>query len=1563
MIRFVTLVLLGVMLPQFIFCQEYSIIWQPVRQQRIPALQAELRAWEVYQVDASYLAQTAMAKAEGASLALKMGAKNIRLTLFPDDIRSRGYRLMVASENGIQDYGRGTVRTYGGHTDSGGHVRLTLDSDFIFGYWEANGQTWYVQPLRDFYSAAPNDYFVVYEAGAVKPVANARCGFTHTAHLKQRSAVDGSIEKMNGQCYEVEIALASDFSMFQAYGSVSGVQNFTLGVLNNVQTNYDNEFADEVRYVAVANFVSSCATCDPWTSSTSSNTVLASFRDWGNAGGFGIPFDVASFWTNRDFNGDVIGLAWLGSVCTNFRYNILQRFSTNANLLRVLQAHELGHNFDSGHDAAGSPTIMAPSVSSSAIWSGNSVSVINSYISSLASSGNCIVNCSSSGNLAPSPVVQLPFSHVCPGSLVPIIDGSTGNPTSWFWSLPGAEPSSSSEQNPVVVYNNPGTYPIQLTATNIFGSNTGNSDFDITVDDQGAKYLWYETFENGFGEWQVINPDNQTGWQIKNVGGSPYGKKSAWMNHFGYAGTGQVDGMLSPLISLANVSSPTLQIDYAYRRRVTSSSEQLRVKVSTDGGVTFPHTIFSGQENGSGVFATGPLTNQSFTPAVPGDWCYQDNPGSATCLEVSLAQFIGQSNVRVLIESVNAGNNNLYIDNIRLQVDCIPAIPPTAAIGAAPTSGCAPLTVFFQDNSSGVVESRLWNFPGGDPTSSTDAFPAVTYPQAGTYNVALEVFNGSGSSLAVETDLIQVIDVPVANFTFSINGNSVQFQNTTQGQGLISWNFGNGQTSTQINPTITYSSPGIYLVRLTVTNACGQSIKETTLQIIGPPTAAFTASPTIGCAPLAVQFTSQATGNPSSLQWLFPGGQPTTSTQPDPLVTYSMPGQYTAYFVVANAAGSDTLDILVEVGDIPTAGFQTSYQVGQSQAVFSNTSSSADSFRWEIAGQILTDSILTFTFPEDGNYEILLIATNGCGVDTASQILTITTPPTAGFTTNSDITCTPAWVQFQNQSSPNSTSFFWQFPGGIPDTSTLPNPLVQYQTAGNFEVVLIVGNPAGVDTLTQNLIVGAPPVAGFEWSYLTGDTIVYCTNTTSGADSIRWETEGQTSTASNPVFSFPEDGMYEIRLIAFNTCGADTSVQVVEVVTPPVAGFGWLDAFCAPTSVQLQQSASINTATYHWLMPGAEPSSSDLPNPVAYFAEPGNYQITLIVTNAAGADTLLQTLVLLELPEASYSFEIVGDTVSFISQSQNADTHLWEFGDGSSSEESNPEHHYGADGVYTVRLIVGNSCGLDTVTFSLEIFTALPSVNFQANQVRGCAPLEVQFTADTEYADSLLWILPGAEPDTSELPNPLVRYPNPGTYSVTLTARNSNGGASISRIDFIEVTDVPVSGFNFAGNGTIFEFQPIQADLPGYSFFWSFGDGLFSNLYAPAHEYGGSGIYSVTLEITNECGVVVTSREVEVTVNGIMPGAGTAGFRVYPNPSEGQVWLECDVLPTGLKELELTLRDVTGRRIQQTRFETEGDSFRRMLNLEHFPSGVYLYEFTNGLSGRPVFSGRLVLIR
>ncbi len=849
-----------------------------------PELGQEFKTWRIFELDASALQAFASSNPTKADLRLQLGdAYDWPVSLYPDDIRSDNYQLRVLTEDGLQVLPKSKNKTYAGYANglNENSVRLTLSAHFIFGYVEMGELTFFIEPAKRFKADLPENYYVVYRTADVRPRPENRCGWTQTEQRKEAlEHAEHDEEKMLGNCYTVEIALAADFSMFQALGSAFNVEDFMLGVLNNVQTNYDTEFADEIRFEVATQFIVTTTGGNPWSASNNSGTLLESFANWGNAGNFGVPFDVASLWSNRDFAGNTIGLTWLGGLCTEMRYNVLQAFTNNAALLRVLQAHELGHLFNADHDAEGAISIMAPSVSEANNWSPTSVNVINSFISDIAFSGGCFSECGGSTSEPPVASIAAPALHVCTGSVVPFVDNSSNDPIAWSWILPGATPSNSNEQHPTVTYNSPGNYLVTLAASNNAG--TDFTDLEILVDDNGTKYLLYETFEANPGPWEITNPDNSITWEWVTVGGGQYGKKAMSLNNFNYTATNQKDGLTSPTLDLSTETDVVLEIDYAYRRFNASRSDKLIVSVSTNNGLTYPNVVFQGQETGGGNFATASDSQVSFSPNSSDDWCFGTDFGTG-CISIDLSNFSGQSAVRIRIENQTGRGNNMYVDNIRISSSCFTAPPPTPDFDSDITIDCAPMEVQYEAITTGTVTDLLWNFPGGNPETSTNAFPVVSYNTPGSYSATLQVSNAGGSSFTSKPAYIIALASPTANFSTTANNLNVQTNNLSTNSTSYLWNFGDGTpTSNATAPSHAYTLPGTYTIRLTATNECGQSVKEISVTVTSPISAAFSATTIQGCAPLTVTFNNQSTGNITGWMWSFEGGTPATSTAQHP---------------------------------------------------------------------------------------------------------------------------------------------------------------------------------------------------------------------------------------------------------------------------------------------------------------------------------------------------------------------------------------------------------------------------------------------------------------------------------------------------------------------------------------------------------------------------------------------------------------------------------------------------------------------------------------------------------
>ncbi|MFN0212935.1 MAG: PKD domain-containing protein, partial [Saprospiraceae bacterium] len=166
------------------------------------------------------------------------------------------------------------------------------------------------------------------------------------------------------------------------------------------------------------------------------------------------------------------------------------------------------------------------------------------------------------------------------------------------------------------------------------------------------------------------------------------------------------------------------------------------------------------------------------------------------------------------------------------------------------------------------------------------------------------------------------------------------------------------------------------------------------------------------------------------------------------------------------------------------------------------------------------------------------------------QYVMMETPPTAGFTTTQNSGCEPLTLQFTSTSSANTTDFNWQFPGGMPNSSTSENPTVVYSTPGTYSVTLTVSNSAGNNTATQpNYITVNPlPASGFSNS-IVGATASF-TNTSTNASSYLWDFgDGDTSTQISPSHIYANDGTYGVTLLSTGPCGTASATQTITIIT------------------------------------------------------------------------------------------------------------------------------------------------------------------------------------------------------------------------------------------------------------------------------------------------------------------------------------------------------------------------------------------------------------------------------
>jgi gliding motility-associated-like protein len=226
----------------------------------------------------------------------------------------------------------------------------------------------------------------------------------------------------------------------------------------------------------------------------------------------------------------------------------------------------------------------------------------------------------------------------------------------------------------------------------------------------------------------------------------------------------------------------------------------------------------------------------------------------------------------------------------------------------------------------------------------------------------------------------------------------IQFQNTTPGTNTYVWNFGDGSTSTDQNPTNVYDAFGTYNVSLTATNSvtgCVDSLIQP-VTILESPAVGFTASATEGCVLFETVFTDIINAPNTTLTWNF--GDGATSNQPFAIDhQYDEAGCYDVTLTVTNAAGcSSTLTQVdfVCAYDIPVADFIVSPDsalVSEPLFEFTNQSIDAFTYLWDFgdgSSSLSTNPIHEYDdVPE--SYVVTLFAYNEFGCYD-STFLTVT---------------------------------------------------------------------------------------------------------------------------------------------------------------------------------------------------------------------------------------------------------------------------------------------------------------------------------------------------------------------------------------------------------------------------------------------------------------------------------------------------------------------------------------------------------------------------------------------
>ncbi len=757
-------------------------------------------------------------------------------------------------------------------------------------------------------------------------------------------------------------------------------------------------------------------------------------------------------------------------------------------------------------------------------------------------------------------------------------------------------------------------------------------------------------------------------------------------------------------------------------------------------------------------------------------------------------------------------------------------------------------TNFIDKSVDDHYKINVWEWRFGDGTNeiyTESTNPKYTYLKAGTFKASLININEKACSDTIYKNVV-VNPLPKIDFSYEALGCenvTVIFTNTTTGacstcDEPFKWIIDDKIIISDHKPlSWTFTKAGFYKVKLIgkTAHGCVDSISHT-LQIIGDPSPDFEIFPKNGCTPHKVGFVNKTTALFASYVWSFGNGKSSTQHTPLNVVYDDIIKQNTKYEVflqATNICGSKTVRDTVTVYPDPIAKISSSLSSGCSPLTvkifnLSNTveydvckPEDAILYQWFLEDKLIStkeqigELNLINPSKKDSIFNLELVVTTCCGNDTAYFDINVHPQDVEAFyNIDKNTGCPPLEVKFTN-SSIGAVAYSW-----IIDDKTVfsnqENPIYNFEnetaSIATYNVCLVALSECSKSVFCQDIFVYPKPKLKISVvdTICVNDTL-FVNNNSSDLTSCLWLFgNGETSTKCNTSVVYKTTGIYEITFIGKGTENScfDSLKHKIYVVPKPDAKF------------TVSSNCDCDYKTFYFKVSTINPNTSEIylwdfgdgttyigQNAEHIYKKPGTYVVTLKITNCNNCeDSYSTTICVYETPSADFDVSI-GEyscvypvSVNFTNKSKGGFSYKWDFGNGQSSSEQNPQPvSYDKAGVYTVSLAVfnTNNC-VDTLKKTVIIYEKLKNKIVSQDTI-GCSPFKVQFIGNNASQTNYFWNF--GDGTNSNEANPIHTYYNNSlsdkVYTIKMTASYDKGACEISDIKTITVRGKPIADFNY----------------------------------------------------------------------------------------------------------------------------------------------------------------------
>ncbi|MES1216575.1 MAG: PKD domain-containing protein, partial [Bacteroidota bacterium] len=624
------------------------------------------------------------------------------------------------------------------------------------------------------------------------------------------------------------------------------------------------------------------------------------------------------------------------------------------------------------------------------------------------------------------------------------------NISSYFWDFGDASTSTVSYNGVNHTYNTSGNYTISLTTTDINGctDNITKTNF-LRINGPTANFSATNT--SGCQRLTTTFNDLSSTDGINAI--------TNWQWDFG-------DG------SIQNFASGPFQHTY-----FNAGTYSVKLKVTDASGcsdtLTIPDLIittdpvpdFSSMDSLTCPGATVTFNNSSVAVNYSSVWDFGD--GTVSPNPTHAYANTGLYNVKLRITDQYGCADSITKSSF-IRVD-----NPVAIFTLSDSiSSCTPFEVNFK-NASTYFTSILWNFGDGGISALPDS-AVHYYGLSGSFPVSL-IATSPGGCKDTAYKTINVYDTIGSYVHYTpLSGCSpipVAFTAFTPGQVTYLWDFGDGNTQTTTNATNShvFTSFGDYVPRVIMQDPSGCLVPVSgteTIHVTGSKSK-FGSNTNLLCDSGNINFIDSTTFNDPITNWNWSFGDGTTSTEQNPVHSYSLPGIYTVSLNTLTTAGCrDTIThpdfvkvVLSPVIGITGDSIACIYNTMTQQGVFFRTDTSAVSWQWNFpnGNSSALQNPPTQTYNTAGNFAVAAIATNSSGCkDTATKNIFVNPQPTVDMPGTITILSGES-ILLPATYSPNVTTWQWTPQSGL-SCSNCAQPVATPRVSTSYNVLFSDNN-------------------------------------------------------------------------------------------------------------------------------------------------------------------------------------------------------------------------------------------------------------------------------------------------------------------------------------------------------------------------------------------------------------------------------------------------------------------------------------------------------------------------